>query len=39
VPAGRGSYALDLSGLPTGVYVVQVRLASGEQVVRQVVRQ
>ncbi|RYY12931.1 MAG: T9SS type A sorting domain-containing protein, partial [Cytophagaceae bacterium] len=39
LPASPSSQQLDLSALPTGVYLVQVRLASGEQVVRHLVRQ
>ncbi len=39
VPAGLGSQSLDLSALKPGVYLVLARTASGEQVVRHLVRQ
>jgi pectin methylesterase-like acyl-CoA thioesterase len=39
VPAGAASQVLDLSGLAPGVYTVQARTASGEPVVRRLVRQ
>jgi pectin methylesterase-like acyl-CoA thioesterase len=39
VPAGAASQVLDLSGLAPGVYTVQARTASGEPMVRRLVRQ
>jgi pectinesterase len=39
VPAGAASQVLDLSALAPGVYTVQARTASGEPVVRRLVRQ
>ncbi|MGI4761466.1 MAG: pectinesterase family protein [Janthinobacterium lividum] len=39
VPAGAASQVLDLSGLAPGVYTVQARTATGEPVVRRLVRQ
>jgi pectin methylesterase-like acyl-CoA thioesterase len=39
VPAGAASQLLDLSGLAPGVYTVQAHTASGEPVVRRLVRQ
>ena len=39
VPAGAATQALDLSSLARGVYVLQSRTASGEQLVRRLVRE
>jgi pectin methylesterase-like acyl-CoA thioesterase len=39
VPAGAASQVLDLSALAPGVYMVQARTATGEPVVRRLVRQ